>query len=92
MFEGVFAQTASFASLVKGRGTAERGGGIPAVSNDAHNHNKIKVFYRFGLEHLTDGNGMNPPTTIVVRPPFDKGGKGTNTPSNYNLSVCKGAE
>ncbi len=29
----------------------------------------------------------NPPTTIVVRPPFDKGGKGTNTPSNNNLSV-----
>ena len=32
----------------------------------------------------------NPPTTIVVRPPFDKGGKGTghgaNTPSNNNLS------
>ena len=33
----------------------------------------------------------NPPTTIVVRPPFDKGGKGTgcgaNTPSNNNLSA-----
>ena len=33
----------------------------------------------------------NPPTTIVVRPPFDKGGKGTNTPINTNLSVRKGA-
>ena len=48
---------------------------------------KSKVFYCFEVEHLTDGNGMNPPTTIVVRPPFDKGGKGTGlsqTP-NYRL-------
>ena len=81
MFEGVFAQAHqsphSLASLVKGRGTAECGGGIPNLKfrfSHTHTNQNTKESLRLsGLCYRLLPAGIPPPRSRSA-PPFDKGG------------------
>ena len=75
----MFAQTVSFASLVKGRGTAERGGGIPYY------------FCVLNPTHPLRSQGRKRPALSWSAPPLTRGAK-ERTQCTKHLSVRKGAE